>query len=308
MADGGNVSYTKYDNGAKISFNGVVLTKVEDIKNKNKDSKKDVAFALVDAHNLGSDSQAQVTIANNFRPGDYLNAWANPIYAAPSLTIAKDSTLYNPYGAVSITSAQGDIFNEGSIYADSVHVQASNGDFVQSYSERLTNVGGQPENELNGSNSTGIRANGNIYIAARYVNVNAPIVSGQEYVTIHLPDSNALHFYYSSGSKEIDVTNDIRSGAAKNWTAEQIASRTIYLKDDNGKIINYVTYDIKNEQLVVDDIEFRGGNVTIVGTIMNTNTQGKGSITAFDGYGNVIIINDSGYKLSLGNISSVRPR
>ena len=251
VADGGNVSYTKYDNGAKISYNGVVLTKVEDIKSKN-----------------------------------------------------KDSTLYNPYGAVSITSAQGDIFNEGSIYADSVHVQASNGDFVQSYSERLTNVGGQPENELTGSSSTGIRANGNIYIAARYVNVNAPIVSGQENITIHLPNSNALHFYYSSGGKEIDVTNDVRSGAAKNWTAEQIASRTIYLKDDNGKIINYVTYDIKNEQLVVDDIEFRGGNVTIVGTIMNTNTQGKGSITAFDGYGNVIIVNDSGYKLSLGNIST----
>lgn len=304
VADGGNISYTKYDNGAKISYNGVVLTKVEDIKSKNKDSKKDVAFALVDAHNLGSDSQAQVTIANNFRPSDYLNSWNNPIYAAPSLTIAKDSTLYNPYGAVSITSAQGDIFNEGSIYADSVNVQASNGDFVQSYSERLTNVGGQPENELTGSSSTGIRANGNIYIAARYVNVNAPIVSGQENVIIHLPDSNALHFYYSSGGKEIDVTNDVRSGAAKNWTAEQIASRTIYLKDDNGKIINYVTYDINNEQLVVDDIEFRGGNVTIVGTIMNTNTQGKGYITAFDGYGNVLILNDSGYKLSLGNIST----
>ena len=61
---------------------------------------------------------------------------------------------------------------------------------------------------------------------------------------------------------------------------------------------------MKKKQLVVDDIEFHGGKVTITGTIMNTNKYGKGSITALDGYGNVKIENNSSLSLSLGNIST----
>ena len=291
-------SIIKYDNGAKINFNGVAISQASDISKKNKDASKKVSFSTLEAHKLGSNTSSAISISNNFVPRDHLNKGGNPIYAAPEVTIADKAMIYNPYGSVNVSSKHGNIHSNGAIYAESVNVEAKNGDFIQNYGERLANIGGLPEKELNGSNSAGIRANGNIIISARYVNVNAPIVSGMQDVSIKI-DSKP-QFFYLEGNKEKMTT----LAEMEFWSESQIAARTVYVKDSQGKAVDFVTYDVKKKQLVVDDIEFHGGKVTITGTIMNTNKYGKGSITALDGYGNVKIENNSSLSLSLGNIST----
>lgn len=291
-------SIIKYDNGAKINFNGVAISQAGDISKKNKDASKKVSFSTLEAHKLGSNTSSAISISNNFVPRDHLNKGGNPIYAAPEVTIADKAMIYNPYGSVNVSSKHGNIHSNGAIYAESVNVEAKNGDFIQNYGERLANIGGLPEKELNGSNSAGIRANGNIIISARYVNVNAPIVSGMQDVSIKI-DSRP-RFFYLEGNKEKMTT----LAKMERWSESQIAARTVYVKDSQGKTVDFVTYDVKKKQLVVDDIEFHGGKVTITGTIMNTNKYGKGSITALDGYGNVKIENNSSLSLSLGNIST----
>ena len=291
-------SIVKADDGAKITFNGVVLFKQEDIAKKNKDSSKSVAFTKLNSHNLGTPTNSAVIVENTFKPNDYLDGNNHAYYAAPTLKVGKNATIYNPYGSVSITSAQGDVYSDGSIYADTVKVDVKNGDFIQGYSNRLANVGGLPENEVNGPGSAGIKANGNIYIAARYVNINAPIESGVSYYLARLDYDLYFHYRDASG-KAHDVTlEDINK-----WTPQEKASRYVYVGNAERQVIDYIHYDAVKGALVVDDLELRGGNVTIVGTIMNTNALGNGSIKALDGYGTLRIENFSKLPLLLGNIS-----
>lgn len=291
-------SIVKADDGAKITFNGVVLLKQEDIAKKNKDSSKSVAFTKLNSHNLGTPTNSAVIVENTFKPNDYLDDNNHAYYAAPTLKVGKDATIYNPYGSVSITSAQGDVYSDGSIYADTVKVDVKNGDFIQGYSNRLANVGGLPENEVNVPGSAGIKANGNIYIAARYVNINAPVESGVSYYLARLDYDLYFHYRDASG-KAHDVTlEDINK-----WTPQEKASRYVYVGNAERQVIDYIHYDAVKGALVVDDLELRGGNVTIVGTIMNTNALGNGSIKALDGYGTLRIENFSKLPLLLGNIS-----
>ena len=55
-------SIVKADDGAKITFNGVVLLKQEDIAKKNKDSSKSVAFTKLNSHNLGTPTNSAVIV------------------------------------------------------------------------------------------------------------------------------------------------------------------------------------------------------------------------------------------------------
>lgn len=291
-------SIVKADDGAKITFNGVVLLKQEDIAKKNKDSSKSVAFTKLNSHNLGMPTNSAVIVENTFKPNDYLDGNNHAYYAAPTLKVGKNATIYNPYGSVSITSAQGDVYNDGSIYADTVKVDVKNGDFIQGYSNRLANVGGLPENEVNGLGSAGIKANGNICIAARYVNINAPIESGVSYYLARLDYDLYFHYRDASGRAHDVTLEDINK-----WTPQEKASRYVYVGNAERQVIDYIHYDAVKGALVVDDLELRGGNVTIVGTIMNTNALGNGSIKALDGYGTLRIENFSKLPLLLGNIS-----
>ena len=45
---------------------------------------------------------------------------------------------------MTVVSDYGDVYNDGSIVAGSVELTAKNGDFIQSYSNRIANIGGDP--------------------------------------------------------------------------------------------------------------------------------------------------------------------
>ena len=247
-----------------------------------------------------------VTISNTFNPNTYTKDVGEgekaPVYAAANLQLGKGKTIYNTRGKVTVTSDYGDVYNDGSIVAGSVELTAKNGDFIQSYSNRIANIGGDPfvedkekggfkKNEDLGS---GILANGNIFISARYVNINAKIQSGVANWTLEIPEN--LTFYYKNGDKKIPVTLE----QAKNLGKDH----TIYVANATGNMAENLTYDYDVEtgrgRLVLGQTEVHGGKVSIVGTVINTtNDTDKARIEALDGYGSMTIDNKSKLDLEL---------
>ena len=277
------------------------------IKKENKDAGKNVSFAAETRYQTGGPS---VTIENNFRPKAYVDGDHAPYYAAPSVDLK--GYIYNPRGTVTVTSANGDVYNKGTIYAGSVNMTVSNGDFIQTYDassagtrSSISSVGGNPlddtgglhnvdqNGKANGKLGNGILANGNVFISARYVNINSKIQSGVPDHAITIPKEYKL--FYMDGSTKVDVTNaaTVPSGAK------------ILVADKAGKEIEGVSYDRANDRFVISDVEVHGGHVSIVGTILNTtNDTNKARIEALDGYGTIRVKNDSDKNIELKTLST----
>lgn len=269
------------------------------IRKENKDAGKTVSFDAETRYQTGGPS---VTIENNFRPQAYVDSNKAPYYAAPNVDLK--GYIYNPRGTVTVTSANGDVYNKGTIYAGSVNMTASNGDFIQTYDassaeqkSSISSVGGNPLDDTGGLHNvdkdSGILANGNIFISARYVNINSRIQSGVPDHAITIPKEYKL--FYMDGSTKVDVTNaaTVPSGAK------------ILVADKAGKEIEGVSYDRANDRFVISDVEVHGGHVSIVGTILNTtNDTNKARIEALDGYGTIQVKNDSDKNIELKTLST----
>ena len=277
------------------------------IQKENKDKTRSVSFAAETRYQTGGPS---VTIENNFRPQAYVDSDHAPYYAAPNVDLK--GYIYNPRGTVTVTSANGDVYNKGTIYAGSVNMTASNGDFIQTYDTSsagtksgISSVGGNPLDDTGGLYNvdengkaneklgSGILANGNVFISARYVNINSKIQSGVPDHAITIPKEYKL--FYMDGSTKVDVTNaaTVPSGAK------------ILVADKAGKEIEGVSYDRANDRFVISDVEVHGGHVSIVGTILNTtNDTNKARIEALDGYGTIQVKNDSDKNIELKTLST----
>lgn len=281
------------------------------IQKENKDKTKSVSFAAETRYQTGGPS---ITIENNFRPQAYVDSDNAPYYAAPNVDLK--GYIYNPRGTVTVTSANGDVYNKGTIYAGSVNMTASNGDFIQTYDvnsakthSSISSVGGNPLDDTGGLHnvdkdgkpndkleSSGILANGNVFISARYVNINSKIQSGVPDHAITIPKDYQL--FYMNGSTKVNVTDatTVPSGA-KILVADKA--------DKEGKEIEGVSYDKANDRFVISDIEVHGGHVSIVGTILNTtNDTNKARIEALDGYGTIQVKNDSDKNIELKTLST----
>ena len=279
------------------------------IQKENKDKTKSVSFAAETRYQTGGPS---ITIENNFRPQAYVESKdvPSPYYAAPNVDLK--GYIYNPRGTVTVTSANGDVYNKGTIYAGSVNMTASNGDFIQTYDassagkqSSISSVGGNPLDDTGGLHNvdkdgkpndqigSGILANGNVFISARYVNINSKIQSGVPDHAINIPKEYKL--FYMNGSAKVDVTDmaKVPSGAK------------ILVSDKAGKEIEGVSYDKANDRFVISDIEVHGGHISIVGTILNTtNDTNKARIEALDGYGTIQVKNDSDKNIELKTLST----
>lgn len=246
-----------------------------------------------------------VTISNTFNPNTYTKDVGEgekaPVYTAANLQLGKGKTIYNTRGKVTVVSDYGDVYNDGSIVAGSVELTAKNGDFIQSYSNRIANIGGDPfvegkdgfeKNEALGS---GILANGNIFISARYVNINAKIQSGIANWSLEIPEN--LTFYYKKGDQKIPVTLEKAKNLGK--------GHTIYVGNATGNMAENLTYDAETGHLVLGQTEVHGGKVSIVGTVINTTKDTKKAcIEALDGYGSMTIDNKSKLDLELKGLST----
>lgn len=249
-----------------------------------------------------------VTISNTFNPNTYTKDVGEgekaPVYAAANLQLGKGKTIYNTRGKVTVTSDYGDVYNDGSIVAGSVELTAKNGDFIQSYSNRIANIGGDPfvedkdkggfkKNEALGS---GILANGNIFISARYVNINAKIQSGVANWALDIPETPTF-CYKGPDGKPISITAEEAKTLGKD--------HTIYVANATGNMAENLTYDAETGHLVLGQTEVHGGKVSIVGTVINTTADTtKARIEALDGYGSMTIDNKSKLDLELKGLST----
>ena len=277
------------------------------IQKENKDKTRSVSFDAETRYQTGGPS---VTIENNFRPQTYVDSDNAPYYAAPNVTLK--GYIYNPRGTVTVTSANGDVYNKGTIYAGSVNMTATNGDFIQTYDASsagtrsgISSVGGNPlddtgnlhnvdkDGKANDKLGSGILANGNVFISARYVNINSKIQSGVPDHAITIPKEYKL--FYMNGSTKVNVTD---AGQAP-------SGAKILVSDKDGKEIEGVSYDRTNDRFVISDVEVHGGHVSIVGTILNTtNDTNKARIEALDGYGTIQVKNDSDKNIELKTLST----
>lgn len=252
-----------------------------------------------------------VTITSSFKPNSYLTNVDGvnvPAYSAPNLQLGKGKTIYNTRGKVTVTSDYGDVYNDGSIVAGSVELTAKNGDFIQSYSNRIANIGGDPFVEdkdhggfkLNDKLGSGILANGNIFISARYVNINAKIQSGIANWSLDIPETPTF-CYKGTDGKMISITAEDAKTIGKD--------HTIYVANATGNMAENLTYAYDAEtgrgRLVLGQTEVHGGKVSIVGTIINTTKDtSKARIEALDGYGSMTIDNKSKLDLELKGLST----
>lgn len=284
--------------GGTIFYNDVELKgdMKAAIEKENKDKSMNVGFAVTTRQ---EDTAApSITVKNTFQPSYYKDG-DMPHYAASTTTLA--GYIYNPRGSVIVESKNGDVYNDGTIYAGTVDMKVENGDFIQSLSDRknsIFHVGGAPLDDTGKQNSqlgnTGILANGNIFISARYVNINSKIQSGIADWDLTIPKD--CKFYYE------DVNGNKTYVQSK---SEVPAGRTVRVEGATGRAAEKLSYDFETDRFVVDDIEVHGGKVSIVGTIINTtNDKSKARIEALDGYGQISIQNDSGKDIELKTLST----
>ena len=282
--------------GGTIFYNDVELKgdMKAAIEKENKDRSMNVGFAVTTRQDTAAPS---ITVKNTFQPSDYHDG-GMPHYASSTTTLS--GYIYNPRGAVTVESKNGDVYNDGTIYAGTVDMKVENGDFIQSLSDRknsIFHVGGAPLDDTGKQNSqpgTGILANGNIFISARYVNINSKIQSGIADWDLTIPKN--CRFYYE------DVNGNKTYVQSK---SEVPAGRTVRVEGATGRAAEKLSYDFENDRFVVDDIEVHGGKVSIVGTIINTtNDKSKARIEALDGYGQISIQNDSGKDIELKTLST----
>ena len=289
------------------------------IKDRNKDKTKGVSFGEMETRN--NTTKPKVTITNTFKPTDSEYTIKNsdkygdePLFSAPSLHLK--GLIYNPRGSVDASSASGDVYNEGSINGGTISVTATNGDYIQSYnpSYRMSNIGGTPlddSGKLQDAKGVGILANGNIFISARYVNINSTIQSGIADWNFTIPEDFTLYYKAADGT----IHGNLSVEEAKKIEG----THTFYVAGKNGSKINQngdksdkdttgeqLTYDIVNDRFVLDNVEVHGGHVSVVGTIINTAEDGAttGKIKALDGYGTITIDNKTDKTLELRNLNT----
>lgn len=282
--------------GGTIFYNDVELKgdMKAAIEKENKDKSRNVGFAVMTRQDTAAPS---ITVKNTFQPSHYKDG-DMPHYAASTTTLA--GYIYNPRGSVTVESKNGDVYNDGTIYAGMVDMKVENGDFIQSLSDKkdsIFRVGGAPLDDTGKQNSQpgpGILANGNVFISARYVNINSKIQSGIADWDLSIPKN--CRFYYE------DVNGNKTYVQSK---SEVPAGRTVRVEGATGRAAEKLSYDFENDRFVVDDIEVHGGKVSIVGTIINTtNDKSKARIEALDGYGQISIQNDSGKDIELKTLST----
>lgn len=308
MSEDGETAINKVGGGT-ITWNGQAMHSASDLTNQN-DSQKDqnagtkntFTGSVTTKKDAIGDQAPSVTIESTFNPKDTKNLLnGNIAYAAPTIqvgTAGGENLVYNPGGSVTVKSAYGDIYNNATVNAGGVSIEATNGDFVQSYVNRITSVSGNPNDaskETGVGTGSGILANGNIFISARYVNINGTIQSGIAEWEVTIPENPSL--YYKDGNTEVSVSME---------DAANHKDKTLYVKNASGNGADYVTYDPDSQRFLLSGIEVNGGTVDIVGTIMNTAKDGAevGKVLALDGYGSITVQNNSDIDLELGNLST----
>ena len=307
----------RINEGANIIFNDILVNGKEDISKRNIDKSKNVAFSEVKNN---KNTSSFISVQNTFNPSNYkvnsLPAGASAhdsekIFTASDITIAQGAHIYNEHGSVNINSDYGDVYSYGTIDADTVNVRVNNGSYVQKVEDdsRIVNIGGDPGaiHDNGQSVNSGIFANGDIVIDARYVNVNSTIQSGRNDWRLEIPeniaeDSAIPVYYYVNG---VLTNSNLRDTLSNKPNAD---NGMVYFVESShtekciGSGYEHLSFDLNKNRFVLDGLSVQGGSVDIRGTILNTSSGDGGKIIAMDGGGYIRITNNSNKDLEVRNI------
>lgn len=231
----------------------------------------------------------------------------------------------NDAGSISVR-AEGDIFAaaSGSISsAGNLTLVSDTSSITQSYREGITNIGEGIETQYHdaieealGSQGVGNAAQngivstagsaagswvaaGDIFIAGEYINVNGTIQSGYSSYRLDLNENEFA-----------ETVSRIKSAWQQAGSPQKISVRSdAYLVSDGSAVKGEdgvytkkirAWYDPVQNRLILDDVDPKGGHVTLAGGIAST---GGGRIIAADGKAD-ISVNAGNIAVEVGNIST----
>jgi hypothetical protein len=373
-------SLTVDSTGGNVRLNGFLVNSDTDVRAFNPGYTGQIP-TIVSREN-GAAGVPEIRIVSSYDPGAYCCSAVgnNPILPlpaagtpaarqvpapAPDITLGFNDNLVhntnikdnpskhisNPNGSVTVTSAAGDIYVDGSITARSVSILASNGDFVQQYVNGFDSVVGEPNSNVQGgpgvlgskngaAPGAGIVANGNIFISARYLNINGLVQSGIVNYHLDIPADADLRFvlpgslwagYTSqcpgnasctlslSGGRQVTYDN---SWIGLDGTVGRVVGNKAFA-DNFGQVLDVAvttngvrdygaidaTYDPATGKITMtSNASVRGGNIQLFGQIINTGSgvgaAGSGKLAVLDGFGQIAVNNQSSLALELKSIDT----
>jgi len=345
--------------GGNVRLNGFQINNTADVRRFNP-SYTGAVPTIVSREN-GAAGMPEIRIVSNYDPSEYsftASEAARRIPApAPDITLGYAvnpgdplKRISNPNGSLFVTSAAGDIYVDGSITAGSVSILARNGDFVQRYVNGFNSVAGEPNSNLQGgpnvlppnntaSPGAGIVANGNIFISARYLNINGLVQSGIVNYHLDIPSDAVLRFVlpqnlwatYISQCGNASCTLSLANGQSvtydKNWigldgSVGRVVGNKAFIDQSVGQQVDVAvttngtrdyaaigaTYDPAAQKIIMtSNVAVRGGNIQLFGQIINTadgGTGGTGKLAVLDGFGQIAVNNQSSLPVELKSMDT----
>ncbi|MBL8798396.1 MAG: hypothetical protein JNM56_31160, partial [Planctomycetia bacterium] len=292
--------------GGEVLFNDTSITAASTVADLNETGiAGTVAFTVTAA---GNSAEPEITVRN-----------FDDVSHTRVAHLLLQGNVSNPDGTVAIDSAEGSVLTTGSLTAGTLVIE-SGGDFILSDSDEdgdgFFHVGGDPadlyddvagdnedaESQVADVGSTprsgtgGTIVAGNVFIAAEYLNVNGTIQSGIPEHFINIADVD--------GQLAATIAGFNTAYAANNALRYQtLAEKYItYTSDRSADDTVFLVWDAREQRLKLSaDIEVKGGNIQLVGHILNT---GGGQLKVMDGYGAISVDNSTGYTLVLDNLSA----
>ena len=292
------------NDGGTVSHNGILVNSNADINRINVGG-SGASFGTVLSRDTTGAPAPSINITSNYDPNSLL--FANLPAPAPDIDLRGDIT--NLRGSVNVLSEAGSILTGGSINAGTVNIRARNGDFVQSFVDGFSHVGGDPASIRDEGTplGTGIVANGSVVISARFLNVNSTVQSGIEQWNITLPAAPrltgpaslfglsqsaldaAVTAFDSGGPRFVNFTTptgtvtfdaqlerlEVSLAYANadrlraDWATRTASSNGLYSLVSDYGNIG-VFYDPTNVRFEVNGTAVRGGYIQLYGQIMNT--------------------------------------
>ncbi|AZO95863.1 hypothetical protein [Halocella sp. SP3-1] len=292
------------DKGGHVYFNEAAVIASTDIKNSNLDSGKAVGINVEAA---GSSAVTpKIRVGNTYNPLDN-----NP---APNIEVVGDITNFT--GEVNISNEAGSINIKGmdgktapNIVANTVNLSAGQ-DISQSYVDGFQHIGGDPKsrwatisdgfpfdyshNELPASAGSLIAGN-NVYLSARYLNINGKIQSGIPDWEVTLENlegqiDNYRSQWYQDGRPNMSDPGNLLKYQLSGFSG-----------DPTGRIKAY--YNPETDRIVLDGVKVQGGYVELYGEILNTGGS-NGQIDVMDGYGRINVTNNTQYDLVINGLDT----
>ena len=334
-----------------VLFNGAQVNSAQDISAINAGGAQSYFGSVV---TRADSATPAITIQSNYNPNDNTfyapSTPPNPLFYLRTQFVAPDITnngaITNYNGSVVIDSSAGNIYQDGTIDAQSVSITAHDGDYSANYVNSISSVAGDPSAQSPATSDAtcpngiappcaseaglgqGIIANGNVSIAARYLNINGLIQSGivDNTLTIAPTDLLTTTNLASIGATQYQGTSD---HYAQNPTAGALITlstdargNSLYVNPNNGAIEfgtayagdyyastggsasndSYelvspnsnisATYDAAHQRYTVDATEVHGGYIQLYGQILDTSPN-AGQLKVLDGFGSISIDNQT---------------